>query len=383
MDIIKKQRSWIEIDLDALYYNLDQITQIVSKETIMAVIKADAYGHGAIKIAQSLEAYGIDHFAVASLDEAIELRKNHIQGMILILGYTSPTSAKLLNQYQLTQTLIDFEYAKQLNQMGYPIQCHIKIDSGMHRLGEDCLDIDHIIAFYHLSNLQITGIFSHLCVADSSLKEDITFTKLQFQHFNHLIETLKKRHYPVDQVHMQSSYGLLNYPQYHYDYVRLGIAMYGVASSLNAPYQCQINLHPVLSLYSHIIHIHSYHKGDLIGYGRTYHFSRDSKIAVIPLGYADGYPRHLSNHQNVLIHGFFAHIVGRICMDQLMIDITDIPHVKIGDKVTIIGKDHNHMIRVEEISEHAQTISNEILSRMGKRLPKFYKQKGYLKNAKV
>ena len=382
MNIIDTQRSWIEIDFNALHHNLDQICTLVSKKTIMAVIKADAYGHGAIAIAKDLEAYGIESFAVASLDEAIVLRENNIKG-ILILGYTDPRLAYLLNKYQLTQTLIDLDYAKQLDQEGYFLQGHIKIDSGMHRLGEDYHDINRILAFYQFSHLKITGIFSHLCVADSSLQEDIAFTQQQFIHFQKLIESLKKRHCPIGKVHIQSSYGLLNYPKYHFDYVRLGIAMYGVASSLDAPYQNQIHLRPVLSLYSRIIHIQTYHQGDCLGYGRTYHFSRDSKIAVIPIGYADGYPRQLSNQQNVLIHGFFAPIVGRICMDQLMVDITDIPYVKIGDKVTLIGHDHNNSIRVEEISEHAQTISNEILSRMGKRLPKIYIEKGCFNYAKI
>jgi alanine racemase len=374
---IYKERSWIEIDLDALIHNVHEISTLLKKPSqIMAVVKADAYGHGAPIIAQTLEKSGIRYFAVATLDEAIELRMHHIQSEILILGYTSPHLAKFLHQYHLTQTVIDYNYALQLSQMHIPLNIHIKIDSGMHRLGEDYHDLYHIQKIFELPHLHMTGIFSHLCVADSSKTDDIDFTHQQFQHFNETISKLKKSGYNVGKVHMQSSYGLLNYPEYQYDYARIGIALYGVLSSPNDFMKHSIQLQPVLSMRSHIACIHQVSANSAIGYGRSYTLQQDSLIATVPIGYADGLPRQLSSWQNVIVNGKKVPIVGRICMDQLMIDITSLPHCQVGDIVTIIGKNHQTQITVEELANNANTISNEILSRVGQRLPKIYYQKG-------
>lgn len=374
---LDKVRSWVEIDLDALIYNLEQLTALIqNKNQIMAVVKADAYGHGAYKIARELEKNDVTAFAVATIDEAIILRHHHIQSQILILGYTAPHLAYLIHQYQLTQTVIDYPYAQQLSDMHIPLNIHLKIDSGMHRLGVDYHDIKHIQKIFELPFLHITGFFSHLCVADSHKSDDILFTHQQFQHFNKTITQLKRQGYDVGNTHIQSSYGLLNYPEYHYDYVRLGIALYGVYSSYHDEVKYSLDLHPVLSLYSRIACIHQISAGSTIGYGRSYTFDHDALIATIPLGYADGLPRLLSSHQNVIVHGKKVPIVGRICMDQLMIDVTSIPYAQVNDLVTIIGQDQNLSIRVEELAMHAQTISNEILSRIGQRLPKVYIRKG-------
>ncbi|WP_028043847.1 serine racemase VanT catalytic subunit [Candidatus Stoquefichus massiliensis] len=374
---LDKVRSWVEIDLNALNHNVDQLTTLLqNKNQIMAVVKADAYGHGAYKIARELERHGISFFAVATLDEAITLRHHHIQSDILILGFTAPHLASLIYQYHLTQTVIDYEYGQQLSMTQIPLNIHIKIDSGMHRLGMDYQDITHIKKIFQLPFLHVTGIFSHLCVADSHENDDILFTHQQFQHFNETINALIKQGYDIGDTHIQSSYGLLNYPEYHYDYVRLGIVLYGIYSNDCDKMKYPLDLHPVLSLYSRIACIHQLSAGCTIGYGRSYTLNHDALIATIPLGYADGLPRLLSSQQNVIVHGKKVPIVGRICMDQLMVDITSIPYAQVNDIVTIIGQDHDISIRVEELAMHAQTISNEILSRIGQRLPKVYIRKG-------
>lgn len=374
---LDKVRSWVEIDLDALIHNVEQLTTLLqNKNQIMAVIKADAYGHGAYQIARELEKNGVFSFAVATLDEAIKLRHHHIQGQILILGYTAPHLSLLIHKYHLTQTVIDYEYGQQLANTHIPLDIHIKIDSGMHRLGMDYQDISHIQKIYELPFLHVTGLFSHLCIADSHEYDDILFTHQQFQHFNETVTQLIQQGYHIGCTHIQSSYGLLNYPEYHYDKVRLGIALYGVYSSPHEKINHPLDLHPVLSLYSRIACIHQLTAGSSIGYGRSYTLNHDALIATIPLGYADGLPRLLSSHQNVIVHGRKAPIVGRICMDQLMIDITSIPYTQVNDVVTIIGQDQDTHITVEELAEHAQTISNEILSRIGQRLPKVYIKKG-------
>lgn len=379
MDIIelKTDRSWVEIDLDALKHNVHEISSLLSeKSQIMAVIKADAYGHGAIIVAKELESLGITFFAVATIDEAITLRKNNIQSDILILGYTSYHLAHFLKEYRLTQTVIDYNYGRMLNDMHYDINIHIKIDSGMHRLGENYQDISHIKKIYQLSSLHVTGLFSHLCVADSQRKEDILFTKEQFSHFHKTINQLESAGLNVGKVHMQSSYGLLNYNEEQFDFARIGISLYGVQSSVDDYIKNRLELKPVLSIQSRVACIHQIKKGASIGYGRTYQLQHNSMIAVVPLGYADGLPRHLSSHQDVLIHGQRAPIIGRICMDQLMVDVTHIQNIHINDIVTIVGENGNQRIHIEELSKNAQTISNEILSRIGQRLPKIYIKKG-------
>lgn len=379
MDIIelKTDRSWVEVDLDALCHNVYKISTLLSeKSQIMAVVKADAYGHGAIMIAKELENLGITFFAVATIDEAITLRKNNIQSDILILGYTSPHLAHFLKEYRLTQTVIDYNYGRMLNDMNYDIHIHIKIDSGMHRLGEDYQDISHIKKIYQLSYLHVTGVFSHLCVADSQSKKDILFTKKQFSHFHKTINQLQLAGLNVGKVHMQSSYGLLNYNEEQFDFARIGISLYGVQSSFDDYIKNHLALKPILSIQSRIVCIHQIKKGAFIGYGRSYQMQHNSMVAVVPIGYADGLPRHLSSHQDVLIHGQRAPIIGKICMDQLMIDVTHIHNIHVNDIVTIVGGNGNQIIHIEEISKNAQTISNEVLSRIGQRLPKIYIKKG-------
>lgn len=367
--VYDQHRSWIEINLAALRYNVEHILKLLDDpKQLMAVVKADAYGHGAVRISQELNQMGITSFAVATLAEAIELRKNNIKGDILILGYTNPQDVWLLNRYDITQTILDQNYAFLLEEKHIDVKVHIAIDSGMHRIGElydHIQSIENILKYPHL---HITGMFTHLCVCDEMTVESQGYTYQQIHSFLTLVNELKEN-YDVGSIHILSSYGFIYYPEYLCDYVRMGILLYGVDSSF--PKQTFLSLKPVLSLKSKVALIKEVSSQETIGYGRTYMATKPMRIAVVPIGYADGIPRELSNCGEVIINGKKTSIVGRICMDQMMVDITSIDDVRCGDIVTIIGED-GVVQGVEMIAKQAHTISNEILSQIGMRLPKIY-----------
>lgn len=336
---------------------------------LMAVMKANAYGHRAFEVATHINQMGVKSFAVATIDEAIELRRYGISGDILILGYTNPIRAKELHKYNLIQSIVDLNHAICLNEQEYYIKSHIKIDTGMHRLGFDANDIMSILQVFELKYLDIHGIFTHLCVSDSMVDEDIDFTNRQIECFYKLIDLLSKREIKIPKIHIQSSYGFLNYPELKCDYARIGIALYGVLSSPNDTTKLQLDLRPVLSLKSQVTLIRKIQNGESVGYGRTFIANKDSIIAVLSIGYADGLPRNLScGRGNVIINGYLAPIIGRVCMDQLLVDITDIPSVEVGSIATLIGKDDLSELSASEVADVSGSIANELLSRMGARL---------------
>ena len=365
------ERAWREIDLDHLAHNVKELRRAMSRGCdLMAVLKTEAYGHGAFEIAACLNQNGVRAFAVATIDEGIRLRKYGLEGDILILGYTCVGRAGELKKYHLTQTLISLSYARELNRQGVRVKAHIKIDTGMHRLGIPAEESGQTEEVFGLKYLQVEGMFTHLCCSDSRLPEDEVYTQKQIHQFYTLAEHLKKRGITVPKLHMQSSYGLLNYSGLSCDYVRVGIALYGVLSS---PKDCPlfaVDLRPVLSLKSRIALIRQVAKGESVGYGRSFTADCDSRIAILPVGYGDGYPRSLSNGKGwVLIRGRTAPVVGRICMDQMAVDVTDIPDVRTGDTVVLIGCDGNTEIRASILADRAGSISNELLCRLGDRLP--------------
>ncbi len=363
-------RAWIEIDLKNLEHNVKILRQVMPENCkIMAVVKAEAYGHGASEVTACLNRMGVRAFAVATIDEGIQLRRYGTQGEILILGYTNPLRAKDLYQYDLSQTLVDYDHAEGFQKQGYQLKVHMKIDTGMHRLGFDGKDTAKIIKVLTAMNFKIEGIYSHLCVADSRLPEDIEFTNSQIQSFYGLLDTLKEKGIRLPRIHIQSSYGFLNYPELKYDYVRAGVALYGVLSSPGDETKQKLDLRPVLSLKSQVILTREIKKGDTVGYGRAFKAKRDSRIAIVSIGYADGLPRDLSEGKgSVLIKGCQVPIVGRVCMDQLAIDVTELSGTRVGDIVTLIGKNDTKEILASEVAGASSTITNEILSRMGTRL---------------
>lgn len=367
-------RAWAEINLDHLEHNLKQFKKITRAGTqIMAVVKADAYGHGSVPISRRLNEAGVRSFAVAEIDEGIALRKKGIKGDILILGYTPLHRLQELRRYQLAQTVINADDAERLQAFGKKIKVHIKINTGMNRLGEHYKDMERIRSMYKHKNLQVMGTFSHLTSAEGHRKEDVDFTRLQLERFDSVVEQLTAEGIEPGITHIQSSYGILNYPEQRYGIVRPGIALYGILSQDNDHVHANVELRPVLALKATVTLVKGIHAGEPVGYNGCYTPSRDSKIATVSIGYADGIPRELSQNGGcVLIHGQRALIVGKICMDQLMVDVTAIAEVRQGDTATLIGQDGNESITAGEIAQRVGTITNEVVSALGSRVENVY-----------
>ncbi len=367
-------RAWVEINLEHLEHNV-RILQaaLPSGCELMAVVKAEGYGHGALAVSSHLNRLGVKDFAVATIDEGIALRRYGIRGEILILGYTHANRAKELHRYHLTQTVIDFNHGLALNRQRIPLKVHLKIDTGMHRLGFSVNNVDEIIKVCGAKFLHIKGIYTHLGVCGSLAAEDKEFTGRQIGSFDHVLHQLAENQIRIPKNHIQSSYGLLNYPQLRCHYVRAGISLYGASASPGTATRLQLDLRPVLSLRTQIVLIRKIAKGESAGYDRAYVADRDSLIAILPVGYADGLPRSLScGKGKVLIRGCLAPIAGMVCMDQMAVDITDIPQAALGDVVTLIGQDGPAMLTAAEVAKDAGSIANELLSRMGSRLKVIY-----------
>ena len=365
-----KDRAWLEVDLNNLRHNVKVLKKAMPTDCeLMAVVKAEAYGHGAFEISTYINRLGVKAFAVATIDEGIELRRYGIVGEILILGFTNPERANELHKYKLIQTLIDYDYTRLLNKQGYKIKAHMKVNTGMHRLGFDAADTKAMIKAFAMKYIEICGIYTHLCVSDSVAAEDIEFTNKQIRCFYTSLDSLKGNGFQIPKTHIQSSYGFLNYPELKCSYVRAGVSLYGVLSSPYDKTNLQLDLRPVLSLKSQIILLRRIERGASVGYGRAFVAEEDSQIAILPIGYADGFPRSLScENGEVLIRGKRAPIIGRICMDQLAVDVTDLDIVSVGDVVTLIGKDGNDELYAATVANHSDSITNELLSRMGARL---------------
>ncbi len=363
-----KGRAWIEISTKALANNIVEFQKRIPDSCkVMAILKADAYGHGAVLLGKYLNQLKITNFGVATIDEAIALRKGKVKGEILILGYTDIHDLRLVEKYDLTQTLVSYDYATLANEMNVKIKCNLAIDTGMHRLGINYEDKDLYNKIKQLKNIKLTGMFSHLCVADEKKIESIEYTQLQLKRFDEWVSLIGKE--DCIDCHILSSYGALNYPQGAHDMIRLGLGMFGVYSTTE-----DINYHdhlvPVLSIKSRIALIRELDENEKVGYGLEYTTHKQTKIAVVAGGYGDGLPRELSYKGRVLIQGQFCHIVGRTCMDQFMVDVSCLNDVQAGEIVTIIGEDGQNVIRVEELANLANSISNEVLCQLKSRLPR-------------
>ena len=392
---LKTSRAWAEISTSALIHNAGVFSPL-SKKGIMAVVKANAYGHGAVGVSRALAYSGVCHFCVASLQEGIELRAAGIPGEILILGYTPPQLAGQIGEYDLTQAVIDENHAGELAAYSpaSPIKIHIAVDTGMHRLGLAWDRPELIRKQFFEERFCVTGVFSHLCAADSQIPDDQNFTLKQFERFNSVIKYLHRHGLHHFSTHIQSSYGLLNYSQFHYDYSRIGIALYGVYSSPANP-DGTANLDgaadphgaatagvgsfcliPAMTIKARIARILSLNEGESLGYGRAYTAKAPMKAAVISIGYADGIPRNIDETfpVHVLIQGQKAPIIGRVCMDQLFADVTQIPNVWSGMEAVIMGRDEvsGKNLDAAQMARACGTISNEILSRLGQRLERIY-----------
>lgn len=366
----KVDRAWIELDRKALRHNAAVLQSLLPKGCcLMPVIKSNAYGHGAVLIAKELNAIGIRQFCVACISEGIQLRKKGVKGKILILGYTHPNQFFLLRRYRLTQTVVDYSYAKQLNAWGKKLSVHIAVDTGMHRLGERSDHITQFDTMFQMKKLHIEGIFTHLCAADTDTRESREFTEMQLQKFFQLLSELQARGHLCPPVHLQSSYGVLNYAELPGNYARVGIALYGVRSAKSDYDKSAAPLQPVLSLKARIATVKELYPGESAGYGLAFTANRFMKIAVLTIGYGDGVPRTLScGKGTVLIRGQRAPVIGQICMDQTTVDVTDISNVLPGDAAVLIGPSGSDCLTAYDMAEAANTITNEIFSQLGSRL---------------
>jgi serine/alanine racemase len=367
-------RAWAEIDESAISHNVKKIREILPENTqICGVLKADAYGHGALAAARTLTAAGVRYFAVASLSEGIALRRSGVKGEILILGWTDPREAGCLARYRLTQTVVDAAYARALNHRGIPVKVHVKIDTGMHRLGVEDTDHEDLRKIYRCRNLKIEGTFSHLCVSDSRRGEDIAFTEEQIRRYFAVIDWLKRDGYPVGKTHIQASYGILNYPDLGCDLARAGLILYGLKSD-TGPVLHELGMEPALALKARLGLVRDLAPGECAGYGREFRAEKPCRLGVVTIGYGDGVPRnYAAAGGEVLLAGRRVPIVGRICMDQLLIDVTEVPSARPGDTAVLIGRDGEEQISCEEMAEKCGTITNEIASQIGSRVVKIYR----------
>ena len=367
-----ESRAWIELDKKALKNNIRFLQSLLPNGCcLMPAVKANAYGHGDVLVARECQKQGLHSFCVACVSEGVRLRRGGIKGEILILGYTFPCDFHLLYKYNLTQTIADFPYAENLEESGLKIHVHIGIDTGMHRLGIPWDDKQNIVKVSKMKHLIVDGMYTHLSSSDSLMEEAEIFTRKQVERFRKAKSYIRKEGLCCPKFHIQASYGLLNYPEYCGDYVRVGIALYGLLSTREDTERWRDKLSPVLSLKCRIASIKEVKAGESIGYGMDYKAPVTMKIAVLTIGYADGVPRALSNSVGaVLIAGVKVPVVGRICMDQMMVDISAISGVRAGDEAVLIGKTETGDLEISacDWAEWAESITNEVFSRLGERL---------------
>ena len=368
--IDRTQRTYCLIDLSALRKNIKVIKSKLSADVkLMCVVKANAYGHGGIAVANCCEDMA-DYFGVATADEGVELRKNGICKPILVLGNTPPCDFNKLIDYDLNAAVFSIDSARLLNEFAnsnnVKINAHIAIDSGMGRIGFLPKEKNLAYQVLNFENLHIQGVFTHFACADNLSS---SYTDLQIKRFNNFLKYFRQKGVDIPLIHACNSAGALN-GFYNYSMVRAGIALYGLNPSSNADENN--GLQRVLSWHTNVIHIKKLKKGDGVSYGRTFVADKDMTIATLPIGYADGYPRTLSGKAYVLIHGKRAPIVGRICMDQMMVDISGIDSVNLYDDVTLIGKQGNEEISAEQLADYANTINYEIVCSISQRVKRVY-----------
>ena len=345
----------------------------------MCVLKADAYGHGAGFLVKRYEELGADFYGVSNIDEAVQLRKSGAKKPILIFGYTDPEMAEILCKYDISQAVFSHEYAEKLYEKckasDFNLKIHLKIDTGMSRIGFFCQtpediekSVNEIINIKNtMKNLEFEGIFTHFSVSDD-VTNNREYTLKQFDNFKTVTEDLERKGVKIPIRHCCNSGAIINFPEMHMDMVRAGITLYGMWPSEEVAHN--ISLHPVMSLKSHIAFVKTLGKGRKISYGGIYETPSEKRIATIPVGYADGYARGLSNKGYVLIHGKKAPICGRVCMDQFMVDVTEIPEAKEGDPVTLLGKDGSECITMEELGELSGRFNYEFACLITPRVPR-------------
>jgi alanine racemase len=369
--------TWAEVDLDAVAFNLRAFKKHVgARVKIIAVVKANAYGHGAVPAAKAALEAGAEMLAVHRALEAVALRRAGVQAPILVMGYTPPDGAELAVENRLTPSLMTLEFAQALSgrasALGEPIPVHVKVDSGMNRYGlmpEEV--VDFLRGVSSLPGLQVEGLFTHFATADWA---DPTYTVQQLEIFNQVRQTAQQAGFAFSLVHAANSAATMKLPEAHFDAVRPGVALYGLdPSSEWAPV---FEIRPALTLKSKVSRVRRLPAGAGVSYSRTYITAQPSLAALVPVGYGDGYHRALSNQSQVLIRGRRARLIGRVCMDQFVVDASGIPDVQQDDEVVLIGQQGNERIRAEEVAVLAGTINYEITTSLLPRVARVYRRGG-------
>ena len=379
------KRTWAEVNINNIKHNFRKIKNKLNPKTkLLCVLKADAYGHGSEFLVREYEKMGADFFGVSNLDEAMQLRKAGARKPILIFGYTPSECADILANNSISQTVFSLEYAKQLQiqckNKGVNIKAHIKIDTGMSRIGFFAQNeesrkksINEILEINNMPEIEIEGMFTHFSVADDTANEK-NYTLMQINNFKNIINSLesKKLHIPLK--HCCNSGGMINFPDMHLDMVRAGIILYGLYPSEEIAKKISLQLS--MSLKTVISQIKIIPKGTSVSYGRTFVADKEIKIASVAIGYADGYSIKFSNNSEMIVRGKRSKVLGRVCMDQLMIDVSDVDGVREGDVVTVFGGDDENYISVDELAKNIGTINYEIVCLIGKRVPRVYFENG-------
>ncbi|WP_333887718.1 alanine racemase [Clostridium sp.] len=365
---------WEEINLDNLLYNIGQIKSKIGDKELVGVIKADAYGHGAVEVAEVLLEAGINRFAVAVLEEAIELRKNKVEVPIMVLGIIPDAFLDEIIDYDIEPIVPSYDYADKLFKLAQgkdkKIKVHIALDTGMGRIGFpiESDSVEEISKISKLPNMEIQSLFSHFSTAD---EVDKAYSYEQFKKYELLYEELIKKNVKINMRTISNSAAIMELPDTYCDLVRPGIIMYGYYPSAEVEKK-NLSIKPIMTLKANVVYVKTLESGSYIGYGRKFKCARKSIIATLPLGYADGYTRRLFGKAKVIINGKFAPVVGNICMDQCMIDVTDVGKVNVGDEVILIGEKNGLKFNADDIAEIIGTISYEVLCMISKRVPRVY-----------
>lgn len=381
----KIDRAWAEVSLDNIAHNIGEIKRMVGKNTeIMAVVKADAYGHGVMEVAGTVLENGASRLGVSTLDEAIQLRENGIDAPILVLSYTSPERADEILDFNVTQAVFSHDIAEALSasavKKGKNVKIHIKVDTGMTRVGfmPGYSAVKNIERISKLPGIVIEGLFTHFASAD---EKDTSYTEMQFERFTSIIDELARIGIHIPVKHCCNSAATLRFPEMRLDMVRPGIAVYGLYPSDDVDWG-MVELKPAMAFKANVGMVKNVEKNTFVSYGRIFKTTRESIIATIPVGYADGFARRLTGRGRVLIRGRHAPVVGRVCMDQCMIDVTGIEEVSVGDEVVIFGSQGQNRISVEEIAGMMGTINYEVVCIVGKRIPRVYIREGKVKSVR-
>ena len=374
------KRTWAEISLDNLEHNYHALrSQTPEGCKFLGVIKADAYGHGAVPVSGTLSELGCEYLAVSNLEEAVQLRRGGIRTPVLILGYTPPEYADTMVFMDLTQEIHSMDYARALEERlrgtNYILNVHLKLDTGMGRIGFLAYgahsELAQLRAFSQLTHLRAEGVFTHFSAADSRLADDEAYTETQYARFQAALAELEGYGIHPALRHCANSAVTILHPEYSLDMVRGGIALYGCAPDRDCA--GLLDLRPVMTLRTTIAQLRDVAAGTPISYGRTFTAPRDLRMAVLPVGYADGLSRSLSGRARFRLHGVDVPVIGRICMDMCMVDITNVPQAKVGDELTLFGYDEDgQRVPVERLAEASGTISYEILCTLSKRIARLY-----------